>query len=171
MSELTLTTVAGGDDLEIVRTLCWSYRDFLLTLGPRDREIIEIFYPKTEYQRLMAQLPQLHARPKGIMLLAKDAQDVALGCGMSHALDDQTSEIKRVFVTENARGRGIAATLCTALVDQARSDEFARVVLDTSKSLAAAQRLYDRLGFVRRGPYQPIPDDVLPHLLFFEKIL
>ena len=53
----------------------------------------------------MDRLADEHARPKGIILLARDAQGVPAGCGMSHALDAQTSEIKRVFVTEAARGQ------------------------------------------------------------------
>ena len=87
---------------------------------------------------------------------------------MIHALDAQTSEMKRVFTTDAARGKGVAAQLCTHLIDQARADGFSRMVLDTSKSLTGAQRLYSKLGFTPRGPYQPIPDDVLPDLLFYE---
>ena len=45
------------------------------------------------------------------------------------------------------------------------------MVLDTSLSLAAAQKLYTKLGFHPRGPYQTVPDDVLPSLLFYEKAL
>lgn len=171
MADFTLIPVVEAADLEAPRALCWDYRDFLLDLGARDREIIEVFYPKTKYQDLMDGLAATHARPTGIILLAKDAEGAAIGCGMSHALDRDTSEIKRVFVTEKARGKGVAAALCNALVDQARMDGFTRVVLDTSKTLTAAQRLYDRLGFDRRGPYQPVPEDTLSQLLFFEKTL
>ncbi len=136
-----------------------------------DREITEEFYPTDTYTALMDTLPEIHARPKGIILLARDADGTPLGCGMSYALDAQTSEIKRVFVTDAARGKGVARRLCTALIAQARADGFARIVLDTSKNLHAAQRLYTSLGFSACGPYQPVPDDTLPKLLFFERPL
>ena len=164
---LRIDRASTAEDLAAVRGLCWDYRSFLLGLSETDREITETFYPEDRYAVLMADLPRLHARPRGEILLARrDGAPVA--CGMSHALDDRTCEIKRVFVAEPARGAGIAAALCTALMDRARADGFSRVVLDTSRSLTAARRLYLRLGFVPRGPYQPIPEAVLPALLFFE---
>ena len=159
------------DDLDAVRHLCWAYRDFLLNMSEVDRQITETFYPVEKYQKILEEMPELHARPKGMILIAKDGSGAPLGCGMSHALDDETSEIKRVFVNAAARGQGVARMICEDLLRQARQDGFSRVVLDTSKSLTAAQRLYDRLGFAQRGPYQPIPQDVLPALLFYEKDL
>jgi GNAT superfamily N-acetyltransferase len=150
-----------------VRQLCWDYRSFLLNFTEVDRDITETFYPVPKYAALMDRLEQEHARPRGVILLARGA-GAPIGCGMTHALDDETAEIKRVFVSETARNGGVARMICQALMDQARSDGFSRVVLDTSRSLVAAQALYARLGFAARGPYQPVPDDVLPHLLFFE---
>ncbi|MDF3413910.1 GNAT family N-acetyltransferase [Sulfitobacter sp. M57] len=171
MSRITLTHATRPDDLNAVRALCWAYRDFLLSHSDIDRDITETFYPVAKYTALMADLPILHARPKGIVLLARDADGTALGCGMTHALDDETSEVKRVFVSDRARGKGVAALICTALITQAKTDGFTRIVLDTSKSLHAAQRLYQRLGFTPCAPYQPIPKDVLPELLFYERAL
>ncbi len=167
----TITPVTTASDLAAVTRLCWAYRDFLLANSEIDRQITETFYPVQKYTALMVDLAQIHARPSGIILLAKDAGGVPLGCGMTYALDSQTSEIKRVFVSEAGRGTGIATRLCEALMDQAREDGFSRVVLDTSRSLAGAQRLYDKLGFAQRDAYQPIPPDVLPELLFYEKML
>ena len=117
---------------------------------------------------LMQDLPQLHARPRGIILLARDPHGTPVGCGMTHPLDDTSVEVKRVFVDPAARGTGLGKTLCLALIDQARADGYARVLLDTSRSLPAAGPLYLALGFAERGPYQPIPDSALPHLRFFE---
>ncbi|MGJ8627775.1 MAG: GNAT family N-acetyltransferase [Sulfitobacter sp.] len=157
-------------DIAAVVKLCWAYRDFLLNLSDTHREIVEAFYPADKYQTLMEGLETEHARPQGIILLAElDGQP--LGCGMTHAIDDQTSEIKRVFVTEAARGQRIADRLCRTLMDQARTDGFSHMVLDTSKTLTGAQRLYERLGFAKCGPYQPIPDHVLPELVFYKKAL
>lgn len=169
--QIALTPVTTAADLAAVRDLCWAYRDFLLGNTDIDREITETFYPVPKYKALMASLAAEHARPNGIILLAKAPDGTPLGCGMTHALTPQTSEIKRVFVTDAARGKGVAAQICEALVTQARQDGFTDIVLDTSKSLKAAQRLYLRLGFAPCGPYQPIPADVLPELLFFERAL
>lgn len=168
MTAPILRPATSDADIAAVIDLCWAYRDFLISVSPRDAELTETFYPETKYRQLMDTLATEHARPQGIILLAEDANGTAIGCGMTHSLDDETSEIKRVFVTDAARGKGVARALCSALLIQARSDGFKRVVLDTSKSLTTAQRLYVSLGFQPRGPYQPIPADVLPHLVFYE---
>ena len=157
-------------DIAAVRVLCWAYRDFLLNHSGTDREIVETFYPQDKYQTLMDGLEAEHARPQGIILLA-ELNGVPVACGMIHALDAQTSEIKRVFVHETARGQRIADRICRALMDQARDDGYTRMVLDTAKTLTSAQRLYERLGFDKRGPYQPIPDHALPYLVFYEASL
>ena len=171
MAPITLIEAITEADLDAVRGLCWAYRDFLLANTEIDREVTETFYPVPKYTALMADIATLHARPRGIVLLARDADGNAVGCGMTHAIDAQTSEIKRVFVTNAVRGQGVAARICEALISQAKADGFARVVLDTSKNLHAAQRLYTKLGFVSRGPYQDIPAEVLPELLFYERAL
>ncbi|GLQ26831.1 GNAT family N-acetyltransferase [Sulfitobacter pacificus] len=171
MPQITLTEATSPADLDALRNLCWAYRDFLMSNTDIDKEITETFYPVPKYTALMDELPVLHARPKGIMLLARDGDGTALGCGMTHALDAETSEIKRVFVNDAARGKGVAALICNALITRAKEDGFARIVLDTSKSLKAAQRLYLRLGFTPCGPYQPIPEEMLPELLFYERAL
>lgn len=171
MPPFTLCAASTPHDLDDVRALCWAYRDFLIANSAKDREITETFYPVPKYEALMAKLPDLHARPKGIILLARDLTGIAVGCGMIHALDPKTSEIKRVFVSERARGQGVARMICETLITQAKADGFARIVLDTSRSLTAAQHLYGKLGFAQRDAYQPIPKAVLPELLFYERIL
>ncbi|WP_299023583.1 GNAT family N-acetyltransferase [uncultured Sulfitobacter sp.] len=158
------------DDLSAVRALCWGYREHLLGVSPIDAQITETFYPVPKYEALMDKLDAEHARPNGIILLAEVNGEPA-ACVMTHALDHQTSEIKRLYVAPFARGHGIARKLVTACTEQARSDGFCRTVLDTSVSLTAARRLYESMGFSQRGPYQPIPEAVLPHLLFYEKDL
>jgi putative acetyltransferase len=168
MTRFTVSQATQPDQIEAVRQLCWDYRSFLLANTDTDSEITETFYPVPKYEALMAQLPRLHARPKGLMLLAHDSTGAPLGCGMTHALDPDTAEIKRVFVSDAARGMGVARRICEDLITQARQDGYRRIVLDTSKSLAAAQQLYATLGFAPCGPYQPIPDSVLPELLFYE---
>jgi GNAT superfamily N-acetyltransferase len=166
-----IQTVETEQDLDAVRKLCWAYRDFLMTLTAKDQEIVETFYPVPKYRQLMEDLPEIHASPDGVILIAKQEDGMPVGCGMIHALDAQTSEIKRVFVTEATRGQGVAGQICEGLMDHAQQNGFKRMVLDTSRSLLSAQRLYARLGFQERGPYQPIPDDVIPYLLFYEKSL
>lgn len=167
---ITIRPADGPGDLAAVRALCWDYRAHLRSISTSEAELVATFYPEAKYHALMDTLESVHARPTGTILVAELHGNV-VGCGMSHALDERTSEIKRLFVAPHGRGHGAAKGLMTALLQQARTDGFARVVLDTSRSLTAARALYTSLGMAERGPYQDIPDNALAQLLFFEATL
>ncbi len=154
-------------DMDAVRALCWEYRAYLLDHGDEVRRAVSVSYALEAYTALMASLEEKHARPKGIVLLA-EIDGRAVGCGMTHPLNQTDAEIKRVFVREEARGNGIAATLSQRLVDQAREDGYGRVLLDTSRQFHGAQRLYERLGFRACGPYSELPPGIAELLVFYE---
>jgi len=168
---MTLIRPAISDaDISVVAKMGWDYRAHVAAISPIEAELMETFYPIPKYTKLMDTLATAHARPRGIILLA-EIDGSPVGCAMTHALDETTAEIKRLYVTDAARGHGVAARLIHALMDQACKDGYTRVVLDTSKNLTPARALYAKLGFVERGPYQDIPDTALPHLVFFEAAL
>jgi putative acetyltransferase len=166
----TIRPAITEDDIAAVRQLCWDYRAELMNVSEIDAQITRTFYPVPKYTALMDGLTAAHARPTGVILLAL-LNGVPAGCVMSHPLDARSAEVKRLFVSPHARGHGIARALMEAVMSQAQTDGFARILLDTSTSLTAARALYLGMGFTPRGPYQDIPAEVLPHLLFFEKSL
>lgn len=170
MSRLTIKPATSAADLAAVVALCWAYREFLFNFAPPERRIVETFYPQDKYARLMARLAEEHARPRGIILLAL-RDGLPVGCGMSHALSATESEIKRLYVTDAARGSGAGRALCQSLIEQARSDGFEKVYLDTSIAFAPARALYQSLGFIERGPYQPTPDFAREAICFYEMSL
>jgi len=167
MSNVDIRPVTTAADLAAVVELCWAYRDFLYNFAPTERLIVETFYPQDKYSALMGRLAEEHARPRGIILLA-ERDGIPLGCGMSHALSDTESEIKRVFVTDAARGTGAGRAICQRLIDQAREDGFEKVYLDTSVAFAPARALYTSLGFIERGAYQPMPEFTRDAICFYE---
>jgi len=57
----------------------------------------------------LAGLPGEYARPKGRLLLAFDEPELA-GCGALRAIDDAVCEMKRVYVREAFRGKGVGRT-------------------------------------------------------------
>ena len=59
-------------------------------------------------------------------------------------------EIRILVVDQAARGRGIADRLMAACESLARDEGFAAVVLCTEPDMYAAQRLYQRRGYVRQ---------------------
>lgn len=78
--------------------------------------------------------------------------DSVLGCA---AVADRSEygEIKSMFVSETARGKGVADALMRQLEDHARSLKLPALKLETGDLLHAAHKLYERYGFSRCGPF------------------
>lgn len=64
-------------------------------------------------------------------------------------------ELKRMSVSREHRGRGLARALCREVMGFARARGFGAVVLTTSMVQVAAQRLYEGLGFRKVGTSYP----------------
>ncbi len=79
------------------------------------------------------------------LVIYDDGQPVA--CGGLRALDADTGEIKRMFVTANARRRGHARRLLAALEGIARDAGQTRIRLLTTELLPEAIELYRRTGY------------------------
>ncbi|MEJ7734491.1 MAG: GNAT family N-acetyltransferase [Polyangiaceae bacterium] len=92
----------------------------------------------------------------GVVLVAHDTA-TAVACGSLRLLDAETAEIKRMFVTQGARGRGHARTMLRALEGEARARGCARIVLDTAAPLAEAASLYLAEGYREVAAYNDNP--------------
>jgi GNAT superfamily N-acetyltransferase len=64
-------------------------------------------------------------------------------CGGLKRLPDGAVEIKKMYVTPGARGRGVARVLLHALEDRARDMGYTVARLDTGPRQPHAQRLYE----------------------------
>jgi GNAT superfamily N-acetyltransferase len=82
----------------------------------------------------------------GAWLVAyEDGEPVA--CGGLRPLGPRTGEIKRVFVTRRARGRGHGRALLEALERRARRAGMTRLRLLTTEVLTEARELYASAGY------------------------
>jgi ribosomal protein S18 acetylase RimI-like enzyme len=71
--------------------------------------------------------------------------------------DVKCAEIKRMYVREKFRGRGVAERLLAAAENFARKEDYARIYLDTASEMVAAARLYERNGYERCAKYNENP--------------
>lgn len=98
-------------------------------------------------------LPERYAAPGAAMFLAFEGDD-AIGCVAVKTLDDDTAELKRLYVAPAARRSGAGRALVEAAIAFARERKYRRVVLDTERErLNGAYRLYQSLGFRVCEPY------------------
>lgn len=89
-----------------------------------------------------------------------------LGCVALCACDEY-AEIKRLFVTPNARGTGAARKLMHQIETQALVAGHKIIRLETGPKLAAGVALYKKLGYRKIGPFGDYPNH--PASLFMEK--
>jgi putative acetyltransferase len=108
-------------------------------------------------------------------LVAERGGDI-LGCGAVRRMSGEPAtggraygEVKRMMTTPTARGQGIAERLIAALEAGLRERDIGLALLETGEEQTAAVRLYERLGYRRRGPFNHYPDNGLS--LFYEKAL
>ena len=90
--------------------------------------------------------------PPGGTFLVGYEDEVAICCGGVKRLPDGACEIKRMFVIESARGRGVARAMLEELEARARRLGYELARLDTGPKQTRAQRMYERAG------YAPIPN-------------
>ncbi|MBV9909636.1 MAG: GNAT family N-acetyltransferase, partial [Hyphomicrobiales bacterium] len=77
--------------------------------------------------------------------------------------------IKRMWVEQAARGRGIAGQILKALMAEAADAGVERLLLETGIASHAALALYEKAGFKRRPPFADYSPD--PLSVFMERRL
>ena len=98
----------------------------------------------------------------GLFLVGFDDDGRPLCGGGLKRLGPGVVEIKRMYVHEDARGRGLARELLAALEEAARELGYRRVRLDTGPRQPHAERLYRSAGYREIADYNGNP-----HASFF----
>ncbi len=101
------------------------------------------------------------------MVLYEDSN--AIGCGAFKAQNPATAEVKRMYVLETQRGKGLATQILKNLESWAKEIGFERCVLETGIRQPEAIALYEKNGYKRipnYGQYIGIENSVC-----FEKLL
>ncbi|OOG51402.1 GNAT family N-acetyltransferase [Rhodanobacter sp. C01] len=120
-----------------------------------------------EYQGFAAELaalPSPYVPPHGTLLIAR-INDETAGCIALRRLDEQTGEMKRLYVRPAFRSWGLAKRLIGELAQTARRAGYTTLRLDTLPSMTAAQGLYRSLGFSEIPAYNSAH---LPGTRFYE---
>lgn len=98
---------------------------------------------------------------------AREGETILGTCAL--AIKESYGEVKSMFVSPEARGRGIADALMRQVEDEARSEKLGWLKLETGNALHAAQKVYARHGFEICGPFGEYPDAATS--LFMQKRL
>ena len=106
----------------------------------------------------LGHLASEYVPPTGAFLLAEE-KGAYVGCVGLRQFSDGIGEVKRLYVSPAARGRGVGRPLAEGIVTAAKQLGYSRLLLDTQPSMKEAQSMYVSLGFKPTGPYRfnPVP--------------
>jgi putative acetyltransferase len=107
-------------------------------------------------------------RAPNVTFVLAHTGEVAAGCGafVNHGA---YAEVKRMFVRPGFRGQRIGQLILGDLERRARQAGLTIARLETGIAQPEALALYERAGYVRRGPFGDYADD--PLSVFMEKSL
>jgi GNAT superfamily N-acetyltransferase len=94
--------------------------------------------------------------PDGAFVVAR-AGEATVGCGAVVFLDDETAEVKRMWISSEVRGRGLGKRLLAHLEDEARRGGRSTVLLDTNGALTEAIAMYEAAGYRATTRYNDNP--------------
>jgi len=110
--------------------------------------------------------PAHFVAPEGVFLVVEaelegaesDGSGSDVGCGGIRRIDDDTYEVKHLWVQPRTRGQGLGRRLLVELERRAAEFGASRVVLDTNASQAEASNLYASAGYEQIAPYNDNPN-------------
>ncbi len=147
--QFSLTTPDSPEELQATAQI---FREYAESLG------IDLCFQQFEQE--LSTLPGDYAAPRGSLLLAWVDGELA-GCCALRPLDHvdlaNASEMKRLYVRPAFRRFGLGRLLAEAILDAARRQGYACVLLDTLDDMEAARSLYEDLGFEEVPPYYHSP--------------
>lgn len=97
--------------------------------------------------------------PRGVFMIVTSG-GTTIGCAGLRRHDDDTVEIKRMYIRDAHRRRGHGRRLLHALEDRARALGYRRVILETGTPQPEALALYAGVGYApipRYGHYRRSP--------------
>lgn len=108
-------------------------------------------------------------RPEITFWAAREA-GVLLGVGALKALNVGRGEVKSMHTLQAARGRGVGAMILSVILDEALSQGYGELFLETglTDAYGPARRLYARAGFTECGPFADYNDNGFSHFMRLE---
>lgn len=155
--------VETPEQIAAVQELLQEYMSWSDTLTTNNRQAPTFAGWDEEF----ASLPGIYAPPRGRLLLATH-EGKAAGTVALKPHDDETCELKRLYVRPGFRGHDIGRQLVAALIQAARDTGCRRMVLDSHVSMTRAHQLYESAGFVRIPTPDDFPEELKPLVVFME---
>lgn len=110
-----------------------------------------------EFQNFTKEIENIegkYSRPKGALLIARNENNVSLGCCAIRELEASICELKRMYLRKEARGLGIGKNMLSKSILIGKELGYQKMRLNTLPTMDSAIALYQRMGFYEIEPYR-----------------
>ncbi len=83
-------------------------------------------------------------------------KDIPVACGCWKPIDEETAEVKRIYVLPEYRRRGIASAIIELLENHICASGYQKILLETARTTGDSKALYLSLGY-KEIPYYGSP--------------
>ena len=151
MENLNIYAATTEEDMDVIRELFREYQAWL-----------DVDLCFQDFEGELKSLPGAYAPPLGQAYLAKDETSGQIdGCIAVRPRDNGRCEMKRLYVRDAWRGRGLGRELAALSLVKAKAAGHTHMCLDTLGHLTSAIALYKSMGFQEIDAYYDNPlDDV-----------
>ncbi|WP_282939359.1 GNAT family N-acetyltransferase [Paenibacillus sp. RC67] len=106
-------------------------------------------YPAEEVFVVDFKDPAIH----DVVFVTAYIDNVAVGCGAYRPLDEESAELKRIYVDNLYRKRGIASKILSWLEQEAQQAGYSTLRLETGPEQPESIALYEKCGFYHIEPF------------------
>lgn len=171
MTRISIRMAEDSGDFDAARTLCREWLDWHWRHYPGDWPTgADHPMDPENFQAIMRDLPMLHQRPRGGILIGSvDGQ--AVGCVMYREAEAGVAEFNRMFVSENGRGHGLGRLMLDHMFDRLVKDGYQKVFFSSASFLTHARAMYEAAGFSIMPHPAGVPDEWRDRVYFMERPL
>ena len=104
----------------------------------------------------LANFPKKYSPPEGEFIIAKNNNKVIGIVGIKN-LENNICEMKRLFVKDEYKNKGIGKELVGEIIEEAKIRNYKKIMMDTLNTMEKALKIYYKYGFYEIKKYYNNP--------------
>lgn len=149
-----LKEITSGKEFEVGIAL---FQEYAMDLG------VDLSFQ--DFEQELLDIAKQYSRPNGALIIAYSVESQPLGCVGIRRLSPTVCELKRMYLKQSARGKGLGKQLLSKAIAIAKKMQYIRMRLDTLETMDAAMGIYKKMGFYDIPAYRYNP---LENARYFE---
>lgn len=149
---MSIKILSAYNYLKEVTELFAEYTNMLIKRDPAIEEYLNI----QNYTKELEHLESKYGLPDGRLYLAYCNGELA-GCIGLRKHDEQSCEMKRLYVRPEFRGKHVGQQLIQQIISDAKDIGYSSMLLDTLPFLQSAVHMYKKFGFYEISQYNDNP--------------